>query len=363
MGKSVGMIKNTKFLLFRFFAFLLLICSFVLVAPGCGITGEKTGSLLILYIVTTVFSFVMLVSYFIISKKKSLWFVILYTSILIVNVGYLCLSLSGNVAEALLANRIAYLGSVFLPYSMFMIILSVSNIEFKKLVPFVLVILSVVVLIISASPGYSDVYYKSVELVNLNGVSVLEKTYGPLHVVYLIYLLSYFASMIGVIVYSVIKRRINSYVYPVILIITVFINVGLWLIEQFVKTEFEMLSVSYIMSGLFLMSLSLITGEGKVKSTKHEVKDDTSGSVVFNEASEVVSCSEKTVSEKIVLDLSQLTKTERKIYDFYIEGKSTKEVMAELNITENTLKYHNKNIYGKLCVSSRKQLIEISKGE
>jgi DNA-binding CsgD family transcriptional regulator len=35
--------------------------------------------------------------------------------------------------------------------------------------------------------------------------------------------------------------------------------------------------------------------------------------------------------------------------------------MAILNIKENTLKFHNKNIYGKLGVSSRKQLLEIHK--
>ena len=35
--------------------------------------------------------------------------------------------------------------------------------------------------------------------------------------------------------------------------------------------------------------------------------------------------------------------------------------MASLNIKENTLKFHNKNIYGKLGVTSRKQLIELSK--
>ena len=33
--------------------------------------------------------------------------------------------------------------------------------------------------------------------------------------------------------------------------------------------------------------------------------------------------------------------------------------MAELNIKENTLKFHNKNLYSKLGVSSRKQLLEI----
>jgi DNA-binding CsgD family transcriptional regulator len=42
-------------------------------------------------------------------------------------------------------------------------------------------------------------------------------------------------------------------------------------------------------------------------------------------------------------------------------GKSTKDILTELNIKENTLKFHNKNIYSKLGVSSRKELIAISK--
>ena len=58
--------------------------------------------------------------------------------------------------------------------------------------------------------------------------------------------------------------------------------------------------------------------------------------------------------------LGLLTNTERKIYELYVEGKNTKEVLSILDITENTLKYHNKNIYGKLGVASRKQLKEIA---
>ena len=49
------------------------------------------------------------------------------------------------------------------------------------------------------------------------------------------------------------------------------------------------------------------------------------------------------------------------IYTFYIEGKTTKEIREKLNITENTLKYHNKNIYSKLGVCSRKELVEVAK--
>ena len=33
--------------------------------------------------------------------------------------------------------------------------------------------------------------------------------------------------------------------------------------------------------------------------------------------------------------------------------------MNALGITENTLKYHNRNIYGKLGVANKKQIVEI----
>ena len=59
--------------------------------------------------------------------------------------------------------------------------------------------------------------------------------------------------------------------------------------------------------------------------------------------------------------ITTLTQTEKLIYDLYIDGKSTKEVLEQMNIKENTLKYHNKNIYGKLGVPSRKVLKEIAK--
>ena len=56
--------------------------------------------------------------------------------------------------------------------------------------------------------------------------------------------------------------------------------------------------------------------------------------------------------------LDTLTQKERLIFDLYLEGKKTKEIMEIAGINQNTLKYHNKNIYSKLGVSSRKQLLE-----
>ncbi len=61
-----------------------------------------------------------------------------------------------------------------------------------------------------------------------------------------------------------------------------------------------------------------------------------------------------------ICNLKTLTPTESRIYELYLEGKTAKEIAVILGIQDNTIKYHNKNIYGKLGVSSRKQLLRFA---
>ena len=63
-------------------------------------------------------------------------------------------------------------------------------------------------------------------------------------------------------------------------------------------------------------------------------------------------------SYRVFLDnLKSLTPTEKLVFDHYLDGKNAKEIMNVLNIKETTLKYHNRNIYDKLGVASRKELL------
>ncbi len=64
--------------------------------------------------------------------------------------------------------------------------------------------------------------------------------------------------------------------------------------------------------------------------------------------------------EYFIGNLKTLTPTEYRIYELYLAGKSAKEIMDITGIKENTLKYHNKNIYSKLGISSRKQLLRFA---
>ena len=214
--------------------------------------------------------------------------------------------------------------------------------------------------------GYLDIYYKEVSLVTVQGISTLEKTYGPWHSLYLFYLLIYFAAMIAVILQASARHKLPSRSQAVIIAAAVFINIVVWLIEQLVSIDFECLSVSYIISELFLLGLCLMIQENEAKIAESKA-DISVASPVKEEIREErptepapLPAEPAENHEDFIKGVSELTNTEHIIYDLYLQGKTTKEIMAELNIKENTLKYHNKNIYGKLGVSSRKQLKEIA---
>ena len=60
--------------------------------------------------------------------------------------------------------------------------------------------------------------------------------------------------------------------------------------------------------------------------------------------------------QTFVAGIPTLTKTERRIFDGYAAGLRTREIAQQLDIKDSTLRFHNKNIYEKLGVSSLKQL-------
>ena len=141
---------------------------------GCSEIGSKTTSMSVIYGATAVLSLLLLLGYCAIMRKREFWFLLLFSSVVIVNAGYFSLSISRTIEEALLANRIAYLGSVFLPMAMLMIILNTTRLRYKKWLPVVLLVLSVAVFLVAASPGYLDIYYKAVSIVTVNGGTVLQ---------------------------------------------------------------------------------------------------------------------------------------------------------------------------------------------
>ena len=123
----------------------------------------------IFYGIACLLSVLLLVGYFFVDKKREKWLMLLFISILICNTGYFMLSLSRTLTLALIGNSIAYIGNVFLPFFMLMLILEVCNIKHSKALKYVLLSIGVVILFIATSGGYLPIYYKEVSLEIIEG--------------------------------------------------------------------------------------------------------------------------------------------------------------------------------------------------
>ena len=64
--------------------------------------------------------------------------------------------------------------------------------------------------------------------------------------------------------------------------------------------------------------------------------------------------------QNFLAGIQMLTKTEREIFDWYLAGKTAKEVLELTGTKESTLKFHNHNILQKPGVTSRKQMLRFS---
>ena len=335
--------------------------------------GEKATSISIIYKISAIIAFLLFIAFHFGVKNKDKWFYLLFGSVCVVNVGYYLLSVSTTLNQALSFNSLSYLGSVFLPLSMLMVIMNVTNLKPKKFLKYILVVIAVLMFVLTASPGFSNLYYESVSIESINGMTILNKVYGKLHCMYLFYLLAYFTAMLSVITYSIVKKKISSSVHASSILFAVLVNIGVWAIEQVVKLDFEFLSISYIISELFLLGIHLlleekdniIFGTTRLLNTpafldpayaacgNNEIINNNSNKLVLTDT-QIELCK---IFTKGLLDL---TPTEESLYKYYIAGKKPNEIMKLMDIQKNTIKFHNKNLYRKLGVTSYKEMLEVN---
>lgn len=300
----------------------------------------------IIYGLIALLSLLLASGYLVLVREKENWLIWLYFSAFIANLGYFALSVSKALEEALLANRLGYLGSVFLPLCMLMALVKVCKLEMPRIMMYILIGISMVIFLITATQGYLNWYYKEVSFTIVDGVAKLEKVYGPLHKLYYVYLFLAFLAMIGAIFMALLKKKITSYAHAGVLAVVVLFNILIWLVEQFVKTGFEFLSVSYVMSGLLLLFLySMIQDYDKLIE---QIRNSEKEGPVFD--------FEKIENE--LPEMGTLSNREKEVFQMLLTDKKRKEIADELCITENTVKKHTSNIFVKLDVSSRAELLD-----
>lgn len=297
------------------------------------------------YGIIVIISFLLILGYFQQIKERKSWFVLLYSSVFVVNAGYFMMSISHTLDMALWANRVSYLGSVMLPLCMLMIILDVCKIKCRTWIFYILSVISGSVFLIAASGGITDWYYKEVSVTFVRGAAKLVKEYGPLHNLYYVYLFSYLTAMVCVIFYASMKKNRFDMKHAAFLVCVVLGNMGVWFVEQLIKEDFEFLSISYVFTEIILLFLYGILQEMNVQ--KYKMANE------HKNISEILSVDEFI---KECSQLSCLTDREKEVLRPILEDKKRKDIAEELNVSESTIKKHTAHIFAKLEVSSRKEL-------
>lgn len=314
----------------------------------------------IFYGVACLLSVVLLIAYFFIDKKKEKGLMLLFISILICNTGYFMLSMSTSLTMALISNSIAYIGNVFLPFFMLMLILDVCNIKHSKTLTYILIGIGIIMLFIATSGGYLPIYYKEVSFEIIEGGAKLVKEYGPLHILYFVYLFSYMVSMVSIIVYSMIKSKITSKMHAIFLSVIVFGNILVWLIEQFIEHNFEFLCISYILNECLLLLLYGMLREYENIRGKNTSENNTSVSIeeiiVDNFTEE-----QSTTILQTWADTKLLTKREREILKQILLGEKRKDIATKLFISDSAVRNHTTSIFRKLKVENRNELYDKAK--
>ena len=293
-------------------------------------------------------SLLLLTGYLLLVQKKEPWLLLLYLCVSVVNFGYFLLSASPNLAFALMANKLAYLGSIFLSPCMFMTIVTLCGFRYRRRLPAVLIGLALVMFGIVCTTGVLPWYYKEVSLVFVNGAAKLEKVYGVLHPTYLIYLLAYFAAMIACILLSRRRRMMASRKHAALMAGIVLGNITVWLTEQFIPWNFEFLSVSYLFSEVVFLGLYWMM-EDYVHINQLPQPDVPQSRTPTPE--EALQSARAALPEGVVLH-----SREEEILTAILQHKKRKEIAEELHLSENTVKTHTRNLYSKLGVSSREEL-------
>ena len=319
-----------------------------------------------LYGIIFAISLLMIIAYFLVDSKRDIWLLLLFVCVAVCDLGYFLLSVAKDLNFALWANRIAYLGNIFLPFSVLMMIMNLSRFKYPKYLPRILIAINTVMLFIASSGGWLPIYYKDVSLEITNGVSTLIKDYGPLHNFYKVFLFAYFSAMIAIIIYTAVKKMVVSAKHSIFLAFVVIGNIAIWLIENSIKAGFEFMSISYIITeGLILFLYGILQDYGLADtqgiSSETVVIQTETAQTVSNEQIANIRYFEQNQIDVIFEnwdDIHSLSQREKEVLSLIMQNKKRKDIANELFVTESTIKKHTSSIFKKLNINNRSELFE-----
>ena len=145
-------------------------------------------------------------------KNKKIDSIMAEFSILVwlICLGRFLTSVADTIEVASFAIKILYLGSTLAPFVLILILEKFCAVKISFWIKLIIFLMAIFTDVCIFSIGYSDLYYKSFHIESQDHFNYVVKEYGPLHIVFPIYVLICSLFMVGYVIYGVRKKRTVS---------------------------------------------------------------------------------------------------------------------------------------------------------
>ena len=173
-------------------------------------------------------------------------FGLLFFCVFISCLGHLLLALSTNLDQAILSNKMIYVGSMFLPLFTFDASISICKIRLPRWCYDLLAIIVFAVFVMSQTVGFNGLYYKTIEFTTTYGVGNFIAEYGIGHDIFNCLMVGFVLINLSLIVYAFIKRRNVSFNSLIALSSMEVVSILSFFVSRFVESDTMVMPAVYV---------------------------------------------------------------------------------------------------------------------
>ena len=181
-----------------------------------------------------------------------------FTLIPIINLAYFLMYTTGDVKAVVVALKITYVGGCYLPWFTMLCIASICEIKINKVARLATFILNTIFFACVLTGGTNiHIFYKSVDLIQVNDAWVITKEYGFVHTIYYVFISLYLIVDVGLIVYAykkktqISRRILFNLFFPI-----PFTIIGYFINHTTIKYGYEIVPFTYVVSQLVYLYIA-----------------------------------------------------------------------------------------------------------
>ena len=181
-------------------------------------------------------------------KQYDVHITLVFTLIPIINLGYLLMGSATNTEAALTALKIVYLGGCFLLQMIMLTICSLTRVQVPRWIRTLFALMSAGVYISVLSIGQKPWFYTSARMEQRGNMFVLVKEYGVMHTVFQVLVIFYFLVSLGVIFFSLIRKRQASRKVLLLLLFPVIVCMACYFLGKQIVPDVELAPAGYVVA-------------------------------------------------------------------------------------------------------------------